>query len=99
MTPQTTERILKYEEIKLKMKELEAEAVLLADAILSEIPDNTELELKQGKLGVASRSQWAYSPNTEQKAKELKQLQKEEQQRGTAVETKGKPYLIYRVNE
>jgi len=99
MNSDTTARIFRYEEIKLKIKELEQEAAILAEVIVEEVPADTELALKQGTLSLASRSKWTYSPALTSLEKDVKVRQKDEQQRGVAVEEKGKPYLIYRTNK
>lgn len=99
MNQQTKDRILKYEEIKLKIKELENEAFILSEHIIEEFPEGSEIALEYGKLSMASRSKWTYSPALTMLEKDVKAKQKDEQQRGIATEDKGKPYLIYRTNK
>lgn len=95
----TSERILRYEQIKLEIKKLETEAEFIADALLSEIPDDAEIKARQGTLSITARTKWVYSLETQEAEKKLKDKQKQEQQLGIAKEEKGKPYLIYRTNE
>lgn len=99
MKPETTTQIFRYEEIKLQIKELEREALVLSEIIIEQMPEDTELDLSQGKLSMTARTKWTYSPALTMLEKDVKNRQKDEQMRGVATEEKGKPYLIYRSNK
>ncbi len=99
MNPALTTQLLRYEILKLEIKERETEAKMLANIIVPQLSADTKIQAKQGAFTLASRSKWKYTSQTERLAEQLKEQQEHEQQTGAAQETKGEPYLIYKTNE
>ncbi len=94
MTIQDT--IKQYEQLKLQIAKLEKEADALKPAILAEVALGTKIESEYGVLTVQSRSQWEYSDTVKSMEDRLKAQKKEEMADGTAVETPGAPYLVFK---
>lgn len=93
------EKLEKYSELKLKIKELEAEADLLNPEILT-ILDESELEEVQvaelGKISKAFRRTWKYVAEIENIKKEYETKSKEAQQTGIGATYTEKPYIIFK---
>lgn len=96
MTPQTIEKMKRYEVLKLQIKELENELDMLKPDIISEIPEETEVKTEKGVFILQKRRVWKYSPATVEEEAALKAAKKREEADGTAVETFGAPFLVYR---
>jgi len=92
-------KMFRYEEIKLSMKELEAELEELKPILLEIIPVDKELEAKFGSFVLKARPKWEYSLPTQGFEKELKETKKREEADGTAKEIPGTPFVEYRVKK
>lgn len=90
----------RYEEIKLQIKALEAEAKELEPAISSVLNKLKEGQIRtdRGLFYLTSRISYKYSKKVEKKAEELKELKHKEEESGVAKSTE-KQSLSYRVNK
>lgn len=86
----------RYEEIKIEIKTLEAEADELKPELISLIPEDNAVETDRGSFTLKRRTKWVYSPETTQAEKNLKETKKTEEQTGIAKATEGEPFVEYR---
>ena len=101
MDTQIKDKIQKYEELKLAEKDIKEQAEELKKEITPYIIENyldAELQLSKGKIVVKHRANWEFSPNTQQRQKEVKEMEKEEIAKGIAKD-KGTDYIEYRVDK
>lgn len=99
MNKEQTQKLLRYEEIKLSIIELEAELEELKPILVEIIPVDKKIEAKFGSFVIKARPSWKYSIPTQSLEKELKETKKREEADGTAEEIPGKPFVEYRVNK
>lgn len=99
MNELTKTQLKRIEQLKIEIRERETEIEMLMPEVVPEIPEDAEIATERGTFTLGSRSKWEYSTLLTNLEKDVKARQKDEQQRGIAKETKGKPYLIYRSNE
>lgn len=99
MTEETQQKLRRYEELKLIVKECTTELDMLAPLIIPEIPEGAEIKTANGSFVLQSRSKWIYPEIVKTLETKLKEEQKKAQATGTATEEKGAPYLVYRENK
>lgn len=99
MNESQTKSLYRYEEIKLSIKELEAELEELKPELLAVIPEGTEIEAKHGSFTLKARPKWEYSEPTQKAEKSLKETKKREEADGTAKEIPGTPFIEYRTRK
>ena len=99
MTEDTKQKLHRYEELKLVVKECTTELEMLAPLILPEIPEGAQIKTDQGTFSLQSKGKWIYPATIVAMEKELKDAQKEAQATGAATEEKGTPYLVYKSNK
>lgn len=87
----------KYAQYKSEIKMLEATADELKVQVLEIMQESgaEEITLPTGKLTLASKRAWKYSPIVTEKETELKNLKKDEEMRGTADYTENF-YCVYK---
>lgn len=87
--------LMKYEEIKLQIKELETELDPLKEIIVPLMEKGRDLTTETGgTFKLKERANWKFSPDTVAKKKELKTLEEEEIAKGIAT-NKPTVYLEY----
>ena len=80
----------RYENIKLQIKELEADLELVKPTVLeavSALPEKTEVNMEHGVFSLVSRSTWKYSDAIKSSEESLKEAKKSEERDGTAKQT------------
>lgn len=87
-----------YEELKIQIKELEAECEALQPEIIPAIAEGTEVAGNYGVFVVQKRGTWKYSPAVTRVQETIKELQAEEKAKGIAKATY-KETLVYTVNK
>ena len=88
------EKLERYAELKLAIKEAEKEIDLLAEEIKGEIEVGQAYDIGSAKISMnQGRPKWIYSTPTQEAEETLKATKKEEEQLGVATATFGEPYL------
>lgn len=92
ITQEQKNKLTAYSELKLRIKELEAEADTLNPEVLDimQMEGVEEVEVGDlGKLTLCSKRKWSYTPEVKAKEEELKGIKKRQEQTGEAsyVET------------
>lgn len=93
MNPQET--LLKYEELKIKQREIEKELDELKPIVTELIPEDAEVAVAYGSFYIQKRPKWTYSNIIINGEKALKEHKKQEEADGTATAT-FTPILYYR---
>lgn len=92
----TEETIKQYEMLKIEIDRLTKEADALKPAILASVPLGAKIESEYGTLSVSSRPKWEFSETVRDMEDRVKNLKKQEMADGTAVETDGEPFLVFK---
>lgn len=79
------EVLLRYEEAKLKIKELEAVVDELKPEVLALIPEDSNVQTERGYFFKQKKAKWTYTEATQAKEAEVKQLKKDEEAKGDAT--------------
>jgi hypothetical protein len=88
------EKLERYAELKLAIKEAEKEIDLLGEELKAEIEVGQAYDIGSAKISMSQgRPKWIYSAPTQEAEEELKAKKKEEEQLGVATATFGEPYL------
>lgn len=88
--------LIKYEEIKLQIKELEAELDPLKEIIVPLMEKGKDLATDKGLFKLKERANWKFSSEVTAKEKEVKALKEDEIAKGVAI-NKPTIYLEYSV--
>lgn len=99
MTPELTQKLLRYEECKLAIRELESTLEDLKPELIEAIPVDQEIKALSGTFCLKARPKWKYSIATLELEEELKDAKKREEADGTAEEIPGTPFIEYRTNK
>lgn len=84
MNQSTKDALREYEEVKLAMKELEGRLDELKPIILEDMEDDQKVEAQNGVFTIVKKPKYTYSEFHDEKAKELKTIEKEEVAKGIA---------------
>lgn len=88
------ELLEKYAELKLIIKEAEAEIEILQPQIKDELELDTKYELENAVVTLnPGKPRWVYSESTILRDEELKKTKKEEEQMGIATQVLGEPFI------
>lgn len=88
------EKLERYAELKLTIKEAEKEIETLGAELKVEIEVGQVYDIGTAKVSLSEgRAKWVYSMGTQQAEEELKATKKEEEQTGIATATHGEPFL------
>jgi hypothetical protein len=88
------EKLERYAELKLAIKEAEKEIDLLSEELKAEIEVGQAYDIGSAKISMnQGRPKWIYSVQTQSVEEELKTTKKEEEQLGVATATYGEPFL------
>lgn len=79
------ELLLRYEEAKLKIKEMEAIVEELKPQLLTLIPDDTNVQTEKGYFFLQRKAKWTYTPQTQAIEEDLKKRKKDEEAKGDAT--------------
>lgn len=98
MNQQQKDTLNKYAELKKDIKLLEKQAEELNQEVLDilETEEVEEVSLSIGKITLASRRTWKYSPEITQKEEDLKNEQKTAQQTGIGATYTEKSYVVFK---
>jgi len=99
MNEEAKESFKRYEQLKQQIKEIESEIKMLQPLVMAYMSEDEKIETESGSFVLQSRSVWEYSPYTQELEQKVKTLQKEEQADGTAKETRGEPYIVYKAKK
>ena len=79
----------KYIDVSYKIDLLKQEQDVLKEKIIKQFKENNleKIESDRGIITLAKMARWVYSPNVKAKEDQVKQLQKEEQEKGIATQT------------
>jgi predicted RNase H-like nuclease (RuvC/YqgF family) len=99
MNEEARESFQRYEQLKQQIKELENEIVMLQPLVMAYMSEDEKVETESGSFVLQSRSVYEYSPYTQELEQKIKNLKKEEIADGTAKETKGEPYIVYKAKK
>lgn len=84
-----------YEELKAKAKEIDTRLEELKPFILPLVPEDKELQGKDGYFYIQKKAKWKYSSDIVSREKDLKKDKEREEANGTAEPTYT-PILYYR---
>ena len=88
------EKLERYAELKLSIKEAEEEIDLLGEELKAEIEVGQAYDIGSAKISLnQGKPKWIYSTPTQSAEEELKAKKKEEEQLGVATATFGEPFL------
>jgi len=99
MTEEQKKALLRYEELKIQAKEIDAELEELKPILVKAIPVDKEIKARYGVFVLKARPKWEYSIPTQAVEKDLRETKKREEAEGIAKEIPGKPYPEYRENK
>lgn len=89
------ELLERYAELKLVIKEAEAEIKKIQSEVKDQLEVDTKYELENAVITLSpGKPRWVYSESTTLADKELKQTKKEEEQMGVASQVFGEPFIL-----
>lgn len=97
-TPEQQNALSKYEDIKLQIKELEAELDPLKEVIMPIMEKGKDFATEKGVFKLKERANWKFSEYVTRQEKELKVSKEDEIAKGIA-QNKPTIYLEYSVNK
>lgn len=89
------DKMKRYEDLKIEVKKMTEEIDLLKEEIQPYIPEDKEVQSDRGYFYIQKRPTWKYSPEVDEKEKDLKKLKAHEQAAGIAEVTMV-PTLYYK---
>lgn len=98
MNEELKNKLRRYEEIKLEIKDLESEMKELNEEITANLEPEQVVETERGKFEIRMRANWKYSGKHESIKQQLKEIEAEERADGTAKLTESK-VLFYTVKK
>lgn len=93
----TVEAFEEYENLKIKTAEIAEKLDELRPVIMPHVPIDKEVAGAHGVFYIQERTKWKYSPELEQRKKDLKKDEGEAQAKGEADKTSA-PTLYYKIN-
>lgn len=98
LTQEQKDALLKYEDLKIQAKLLEAEMDELKPIVLSAVPEGTKVNATEGVFEVKKRDNWTFSPEIKAKEDNLKAEKEAAIAKGEAT-SKPTFYIEYRKNK
>lgn len=98
MTEDVINALKRYEDLKDKEKEIEEELDMLKSIILPHMNKDVKVETERGCFTMSARAKWQYPVHIVDLDARLKDLKKTAEADGSAIETPGVPYIVYKSN-